>query len=273
MRTVAFLNRKGGVGKTSCVHHLAGTLSLTGKQVLLVDTDPQASLTQGLLGPEVAWSLPEGETLAALYHEAGGAPLPSLIRSTPVPGVWLVPGSERMDHYNVPDPWLTGEDQFVLRDALGEVKGDFDLALLDGPPHVQLCAWSALAAADGIVVPLQPEDYGAQGVAAIQDSIDRVRAVANPSLALLGFLVTMYNKALSVHVTYETNLRAVYGSDVFDAVVPLAKDFKEAVTVRKPVAQFKPRSAASKAVSALAEELLRRLDERVPSAGAGRRVA
>ena len=134
MRTVAFLNRKGGVGKTSCVHHLAGTLSLAGRRVLLVDTDPQASLTQGLLGPEVAWSLPEGETLAALYHEAGGAPLPSLIRSTPVPGVWLVPGSERMDHYNVPDPWLTGEDQFVLRDALGEVRGDFDLALLDGPP-------------------------------------------------------------------------------------------------------------------------------------------
>ena len=177
---------------------------------------------------------------------------------------------ERMDHYNVPDPWLTGEDQFILRDALGEVRGDFDLARLHGPPHVQFCAWTVLAAADGIVVPLQPEDYGAQGVAAIQDSIDRVRSVANPSLALLGFLVTMYNKALLIHVTYETNLRAVYGSDVFDAVVPLAKDFKEAVTVRKPVAQFKPRSAASKAVSALAEGLLRRLDERVLSAGAGK---
>ena len=109
MRTVAFLNRKGGVGKTSCVHHLAGTLP-SRQADLLVDTDPQASLTQGLLGPEVAGPHPEGETLAALYHEAGGAPLPSLIRSTPVPGVWLVPrvGGE-MDHYNVPDPWLTGE--------------------------------------------------------------------------------------------------------------------------------------------------------------------
>lgn len=267
MRTVAFLNRKGGVGKTSCVHHLAGTLSLAGRRVLLVDTDPQASLTQGLLGPEVAWSLPEGETLAALYHEAGGAPLPSLIRSTPVPGVWLVPGSERMDHYNVPDPWLTGEDQFVLRDALGEVRGDFDLALLDGPPHVQLCAWSALAAADGIVVPLQPEDYGAQGIAEVQDSVARVVSGPNPGLRLLGYLITMVQPRRSIHQLYEGQLRGAYGDEVFTARIPEAAEFVEAVARRLPIALHKPKGAAAKAVKALAEELLARLESRAVARG------
>ena len=75
-----------------------------------------------------------------------------------------------------------------------------------------------------------------------------VQAEANPGLALIGYLLSMYNKALSVHVTYEAYLRELHGDDAFRAVIPLAKDFKEAVTLRKPVVEHKPRSAASKAV-------------------------
>src|SRR5262249_1331342 len=144
-----------------------------------------------------------------------------------------------------------------------EVAADFDLALVDCPPHIYLCAWSAMVAAQGVVVPLQAEDYGAQGVAAIQDAIDHVRAGANPRLAVLGFLLTMYNKSLAVHSGYAADLRAIYGDTVFEAVVPHAKDFKEAVMLRKPVVAYKPRSAAAKAVAALADELLARLEARV----------
>ena len=117
--------------------------------------------------------------------------------------------------------------------------------------------------------------YGAQGVAAIQDAIDHVRAGANPRLVVLGFLLTMFHKALAVHAGYATDLRAIYGDDVFESVVPLAKDFKEAVMLRKPVVAYKPRSAAAKAIDALADELLARLDARVPtgSDNASRRVA
>ena len=135
-----------------------------------------------------------------------------------------------------------------------------------------------MVAADGIVVPLQAEDYGAQGVAAIQGSIDHVRAGGQPPAGhVLGFLLTMFNKSLAVHAGYAADLRAIYGDDVFETVVPHAKDFKEAVMLRKPVVAYKPRSAAAKAVEALADELLARLDARVPApAPAGdeaRRVA
>ena len=272
MRTIAFLNKKGGVGKTSTCHHLAGTLARRGLRILLVDADPQASLTQGLLGPEVARQLKPRETIAALFDDACDAEMESLVRPLAVPGVALVAGSGRMDKFNALEPWTTGESQYILRDALREVAGGFDLALIDCPPHIYLCAWSAMVAAHGIVVPLQAEDYGAQGVAAIQGSIDHVRSGANPRLAVLGFLLTMYNKALAVHAGYAADLRAIYGDAVFETVVPHAKDFKEAVMLRKPVVAYKPRSAAAKAIEALADELLGRLDARVAADGS-RRVA
>jgi len=265
VRTIAFLNKKGGVGKTSTCHHLSGTLARRGLRILLVDADPQASLTQGLLGPEVARQLKARETIAGLFDDACDVDMESLVRPVNVKGVSLVAGSGRMDRFNALEPWTTGESQYILRDALGEVAEDFDLALIDCPPHIYLCAWSAMVAAHGIVVPLQAEDYGAQGVAAIQGSIDHVRAGANPKLAILGFLLTMYNKSLAVHSGYADDLRAIYGDDVFETTVPLAKDFKEAVMLRKPVVEYKPRSAASKAIEALADELVTRLDAKVPA--------
>jgi chromosome partitioning protein len=272
VRTIAFLNKKGGVGKTSTCHHLAGTLGRRGLRILLVDADPQASLTQGLLGPEVARQLKPRETIAGLFDDAAEADMADLVRPVSVPGVALVAGSGRMDRFNALEPWTTGDAQYILRDALREVAGDFDLALIDCPPHIYLCAWTAMVAAHGIVVPLQAEDYGAQGVAAIQGSIDHVRSGANPRLAVLGFLLTMFNKSLAVHAGYAADLRAIYGDLVFDAVVPHAKDFKEAVMLRKPVVAYKPRSVASRAVEALADELLARLDARAGD-DASRRVA
>src|SRR6478752_2391146 len=98
VRTIAFLNKKGGVGKTSTCHHLAGTLARRGLRVLLVDADPQASLTQGLLGPEVARQLRPRETIAGLFDDAGDAGMASLVRPlAAVPGAALVAGSARMD--------------------------------------------------------------------------------------------------------------------------------------------------------------------------------
>jgi chromosome partitioning protein len=271
MQTVALLNKKGGVGKTSTCHHLSGALARKGRRILLVDADPQASLTQGLLGPEATRSLPPHETIAGLFDEAGGPPVDALIRPTEIEGVSILAGSEAMEDLNVTRPWETGPLQFTLRDALMAVAGQFDLALLDCPPNVQLCSWAALVASDGVIVPLQAEDYGAQGLVAIQRSLGRVRAEANPALALIGYLITMFNKSIGVHISYEADLRQVYDADVFTSVVPLAKDFKEAVIMRLPVGHYKPKSAAAKVVAGLGDELLERLAARIGAAP--RRVA
>lgn len=276
MRSVAFVNKKGGVGKSSCVMHLGGVLARMGLRTLLVDVDQQASLSQGLLGPRTALELPAASTIAGLYEESVGASMLDLVLDVGRPNLALVAGHDRMTTFNVPSPWTTGDDQFILREGLAEVAGDFDICLLDCPPHIQACAWSAMLAADAVVIPAQLEDYGIQGVSMILDSIEQVRAGANPRLTLLGFLPTMVSK-LAVHATYDADLRAAYGDDVFENVVPMAKDFKEALTLRKSIIEYKPKSAAAKSIQAVAKEMLERLEARcgglVSGAPDGRRRA
>lgn len=253
------LNQKGGVGKTSTCHHLSGTLAQLGRRVLLVDNDPQASLTQGFFGPVAARGLEPADTIAAVL--AGELPDPSrLIRPTGIPGVELLPAGGRAASYNVPDPHLSDWDaQVALREFLAELRDAYDLVLIDCPPNLHLCSWAALVASDHVLVPLQPEDYGAQGIADVQASIARVQSGPNPALKLLGYLITMRSPRRTVHQLFEENLRALYGDAVFRVAVPAAPEFPEAIMKRMPIATYKPRGAPAKAIRALAEELLERL--------------
>jgi chromosome partitioning protein len=237
---------------------------------LLVDCDAQANLTQGLLGPDVARDLDPSATLAALFGVGGAAPTRELIRPTPVTGVAILPGSEAMNDLDVTRPEETGLLQFALRDALAEAEDDFDVCLVDCPPSAHLCSWAALVASLGVLIPVQTEDYGSQGLVAVKKTIRRVQAGPNPDLRLLGILPTMVNRKLSVHASYEADLRQIFGAEVFEAVMPLSTDYKEAVMVRKPVNLVKPRSAASRAMAVLADEFLARLEA---IGGRTRRVA
>jgi chromosome partitioning protein len=271
--TFALVNAKGGVGKTSTCHHLAGTLARAGRRVLLIDNDPQASLTQGLWGPEAMRGIPRSASVAALYDDAL-EPIPeALLRPSGFDNIWLVPGSGYLTRFNQMPPELWGPSQGGIRAFLGEVRDAFDIALIDCAPNIHLCSWAALVAANGVVVPLQPEDYGSQGLAPIRDAIAAVQAEANPDLRLSGYLLTMYDKRLAIHQAYETRLRSLYGSDVFTATFPLAKDYKEAVASRMPISHYKPKAAAAKAAKTVADELLQRAEAIVPVTAERRVVA
>jgi chromosome partitioning protein len=255
MSVIVVLNRKGGVGKTSTCFHLSGTLAKAGRRVLLIDTDPQANLTEGLLGAQAAEGTDPSRTVAALFGDSFVPDPAGLIVPTAVPGVSILPGSEAMEDFNEPRPQLSPR-QTVLRDFIAEVRDGFDTILIDCPPNLQLCSWAAMAAADGVIVPVQVEDFGGQGLKKINRALAMVRSEVNPSLALLGYLITLYNKSLAIHVAYAEQLRAAYGPLVFDTAIPLATDFKVAVTAGTPIAMLKPKSAAAKAMAAVAEEIL-----------------
>ncbi len=268
--TISALNQKGGVAKTSTCHHLAGTLAKAGGRVLLVDNDPQASLTQGFFGPEVTRQIGRAQSVAALY-DPDLMPIPgALIRPTGIEGVSIVPGSKALTAFNMLPPSAWPGSERGMREFLDEAGGEFDLILIDNPPNLHLCSWSSLVASDFIIVPLQCEDYGAQGLEPVQESIAAVQAGPNPSLRLLGYLPTMFDKRLGIHAAYEGLLREIYGDDVFATAMPLAKDFKEAVAARLPISHYKPRSAAAKATRAIADELVGRVEARMVEA---RRVA
>lgn len=257
---ISFLNLKGGVGKTSSCHHLAGTFARMGKRVLLLDNDPQASLTQGFFGPAAIGAVEAGESMAALYDEDATPSAESLVRPTGIEGIWIVPGSPHLAAVNTTPAreWLPLEGG--LRDFLVPIRDSFDLILVDNPPNLYLCARGSLVASDYLVTPLQAEDYGAQGLGPVRSAVGAVQAGPNPDLRLAGYLVTMYDQRLAVHQSYDAILRESFGQAVFAARIPRAKDFVEAVAARVPVSHFKPRSAAAKAVQAVANELLVRLD-------------
>jgi chromosome partitioning protein len=147
----------------------------------------------------------------------------------------------------------------ALRDALDELRSEFDLVLIDCPPNLALCSWSALVASDVVVVPLQPEDFGCQGIAAVRRMIDEVLAEANDGLRLAGYLLTMVHSRLTLHRAYEKLLRQAHGDQVFGARLPLAALFKEAAATRTPIPQWKPKAPAAQAIRDLADELLRRI--------------
>lgn len=261
MQVISFINLKGGVGKTSSTHHISGTLARLGRRVLLVDNDPQASLSRGFYGPDAVDAIEPTETVAAIY--AGGRPFAEqVIRPTAFPGIDLVPGSKAAALYNRPGPeWADRDEQDCLREFLGQVRDDYDLTLIDCPPNLHLCSYSALVASDFLVVPLQPEDYGSQGIRDVAASVELVRSGANPGLTLLGYLLTMVARE-AIQQAVEKILRDTYGEDVFASVVPRSPAFKEAIAFRKPIVEYKPKGAQAKAIQAVADELLARVEAR-----------
>jgi chromosome partitioning protein len=271
-RTICFLNQKGGVGKTSTCYHVAGTLARSGRRILLIDNDPQASLTQGFIGPEATHAMPAAVSVAAAYNPDAEPIISTLIQTTGFPGISIIPGSSALTAYNMMPVDRWGRSQEGLRTILADVADNYDLVLIDCPPNLHLCSAAALVASDAIVIPLQAEDFGAQGLSPVRAAVSAVQADANPGLRLAGYLITMYDKRLGIHLAYEAMLREMFEADVFTTQFPLAKDFKEAVASRQPVSYYKPRSAAAKAMQLVSDELLSRLD-RIAAEIHARRVA
>jgi chromosome partitioning protein len=259
MSVVSAINLKGGVGKTSICLHLAGALALIGRRVLAVDNDPQSSLTAGFLGAQPTRQLDPAATIASIY--SSDDPLPgAVIRPSGFNRIELLPGSRFAVGANIPHPHKASHaDQVRLRDFLDQIRDDYDIVLIDCPPNLHMASWAAMAASNAFIVPVQPEDFGAQGTQDVIESAAGVRAVVNPDLALAGYVVSMYQTRRAVHQAYVEHLRASHGDAVFAAVIPMASEFAEAVTARKPVGFHKPKGAAAKAILAVAEELVARL--------------
>lgn len=262
--TVAVVNRKGGCSKTSTCYHLSGAFARMGKKVLLVDLDPQSNLTQGFFGPEASEKLPDQKTALALFRNDLDPDPDKVIQPTPFENVSIVAGASSVEDFNRSEPTKAGSYQTALRSFLKEAAGRFDVTLIDCPPVLQLCTWNALVAADCVLVPLQPEDFGAQGISSIQRFVDVALQNYNPRLRLLGYLITQ-KKRLAIHIAYEKQLRSVYGSKVFDSVFPERGDFATSVSALKPVEYFKPKSTAAADIRAIAEEILRRIPDTLAS--------
>lgn len=208
--TICLINQKGGCGKSSTAFHLGGYFAASGLNTLLIDADPQGSLSQGFFGSSVVENLTSAETLAALFDDDLYCSTPERL---PIPTsfdrVSVVRANQSLAPHNVPEPEKYGLKQFVLREFVATLSG-FDVILIDCPPNLYQCSWNAMLAADSVVIPVPPEDFGTQGLRVVHQAIENARPL-NPGLKLLGHLVTRLDTRLLVHQSYESKLRSLYG--------------------------------------------------------------
>lgn len=252
---ISSINRKGGVGKTVFCMSLGGYYSQIGKRTLLIDVDPQGSLSSGLLGTEAALSLPIRNTVASLFDDQYDPSPEEVLHPTGFDNLWLLPSHQHaLDRLNLPDPQkLPLTLQTGLAMLVEEVKSSFDMILIDCPPNLYFCAWAALLASSHVIIPVQPENYGSQGIKFVLQFIQQARHV-NPRLQFLGLLLTMV-KRLSVHQSYREKLMQEFGDRMLLTFLPDYKDFKEAVMAQTFVTDYSPNSTAAEFVRTLAQEI------------------
>ena len=261
--TFCLINQKGGCGKSSTCFHLAGAFSKLGMSVLLLDMDPQGSLSQGFLGSEVVESLTSRETMAMLFDESRFFETRGhLLKPTSFDRITLCPANQTLAPFNIPEPEGTGLLQYAIQEFLSEQHG-FDIVLIDCPPNLYRCSWVSMIAADYVLIPVPPEDFGTQGLRAVHQCVEHARQL-NSRLQRLGHVITRCDLRLLVHRMYEQKLREIYGELVMNTVVAEASAFKVALTRRHPVQFHDPQSKAAKLTLSLAREILDRInmDER-----------
>lgn len=260
--TLCLINQKGGCGKSSTCFHLGGQLALEGDRVLLIDADPQGSLSQGFFGSERVERLTSDQTLAAVFRVTTPLDPRSLVAPTPIERLDIVRANQTLVPHNAPQPETLGLAQYAFASLL-EGLSSYDWVLIDCPPNLYACSWNSLVASDAVIIPTPPEDFGTQGLRAVHHAIDAAAAL-NPRLVRLGHLVTRRDSRLLIHHAYEQKLRQLY-NDTFQTVVSEASAFKVALACRQPVGIAQPRSRAAHEMGQLAAEVQDRLGRRLPT--------
>ncbi len=246
-RILAIANQKGGVGKTTTAINLAAALGAFERPTLLVDCDPQGNATRGL-GAEA--------TPPHLYQVlAGEATAEAAIRSSGFPHLDLLPANRELVGVEVEFAGLEGW-QGRLGEALAPIAARYEYVLIDCPPSLGHLTVLALAAADGVLVPLQCEYFALEGVSELIATIGRVSGRLNPRLEIAGILLTMYDDRMNLTRDVEREIRTHFGERAFETVVPRNVRLAEAPSHGVPILQYDIKSRGAEAYLALARELL-----------------
>jgi len=250
-RIVSITNQKGGVGKTTTAINLGAYLADFGKRVLLVDLDAQANASSGLGIPK---NSPEHNAYGVLL---GTIPAEKAILPLPYPNFFLLPAHRDLTGAELELVDAKGRE-YRLKKALASVAGGFDVILLDCPPSLGLVTLNALAAADGVLITLQGEYFALEGLGELLQTLDRVRDAFNAFLEIDGVLLTMVDERTNLAQQVMADIRAHFGGEVFNTIIPRSIRLGEAPSFGKPVLRYDPRSRGAVAYRAVAEEYIHR---------------
>jgi len=250
-KVVAIANQKGGVGKTTTCVNLAASLAATHRRVLIVDLDPQGNATMGCGVDKASLDLTACDVLLD-----GVDPREAIV--APAEGDYrLLPSNQSLTLAEV-ELLQQPEREFRLRKALELVSGDYDYILIDCPPSLNMLTVNALAAADGVLIPMQCEYYALEGLTALLNTIEQIRSGANPKLKLHGILRTMFDPRNNLATEVSGQLTQHFGDRVFRTVIPRNVRLAEAPSFGRPALYHDKYSRGALAYLALAGEINRR---------------
>ena len=249
-KIVAIANQKGGVDKTTTAVNLAAALAEAGKNVLMVDLDPQGNTTSGLGGRV-------NERNSVYDAMMGRTSLKTSIQNTEIKKLHLLGSDIRLAAAEV-ELVSVNDREFYLKKLLGPVRDDYDFIFVDCPPSLSLLTLNALAAADTVLVPIQCEYYALEGVTSLMNTIQRVKRTFNPRPEIEGILLTMLDGRTNLGLQVVDQVKKHFRKEVFATMIPRNVRLGEAPSHGQPINLYDPKSTGAMAYQALAREVLAR---------------
>jgi chromosome partitioning protein len=257
-RVIAIANQKGGVGKTTTAVNLGASLAASEKHTLIIDSDPQGNATSAL-------GFAKDPARRTLYQ--------ALILDEPIDRVAIDAQIDRLDL--IPsDKNLVGaavelismeNREYRLRDAIQPLREKYEFIIIDCPPSLDILTVNALAASDSVLVPVQCEFLALEGVSELLDTLARLRRAINPSLAIEGILLTMYDDRTTLSKQVAADLRSFFGAQVFESVIPRNVRLAEAPSHGMPVMFYDIHSKGAESYIQLAKEVIFNAQKRLGS--------
>jgi chromosome partitioning protein len=248
-KVVSFTNKKGGVGKTTTVVNMAAFCADYGKKVLLIDLDSQGNATTGL-------GFSKSALKKSVYNVLIDDDLISHnILPTEVPNLDILPANVDLTSAEVDLVYKRSREQ-ILKNALKEVKNDYDYIFIDCPPSLGLLTINAWVASDSVIIPIQSEYYALEGVSQLMNTISLVKQHLNPNLYIEGVVITMYDGRALVSRQIAAEIKKFFKSKLYEIIIPRNVRLAEAPSHGKPVMLYDSKCVGTRAYRALTEEFL-----------------
>jgi chromosome partitioning protein len=250
---VAITNQKGGVGKTTTAINLAAGLSMKGLRTLLIDLDPQANSSMSFIDVH---GLERSVYDALVEKDVGLADV--IVPTTKTPNLSIAPANIALAKVEAK---LVGEIDGIyrLKDALEPIREQYEYVVIDTPPTLGLITVNALVAATHVLIPIQSSYFALEGTDDLLETIDKVKARANPQLQILGAVITLYDKRTLLARDILGEIRKVFGDKVFKTTISKSVRLEESPAYRESIFTFAPRSSGAYEYYKLSEEVLSRV--------------